>query len=302
MTTSDRITIMEVGPRDGLQNESQPVRTAVKQELVERLVNAGTTRMELTSFVRADRIPQLADADVVARHFASTHGLRSVALVPNLRGLDAAIAAGIKEIAVFGTPSETFSQRNINCSVAESLERFRGVADRALEHGVLVRGYVSTVMGCPYEGDVPFEAVTRFVEALFAMGCHEVSVADTIGVGRPERVRALVRQLADAVPVERLAFHGHDTYGMGLANALAALDEGVRTIDTSIGGLGGCPFAGPRAKGNLATEDLVYALDGPHGSSTGLDLAALVDTAWWICAELGRPPASSVAIAMRRDD
>lgn len=292
---TDQITIVEVGPRDGLQNEPQPVDAGVKIELIRRLVDAGVANAEITSFVRADLIPQLADADIVARAVTGTRGLRSIALAPNLRGLDAAIEAGVHEIAVFGAASETFSQRNINCTVAESVERFRSVAASAIARGVRVRGYVSTVMGCPYEGVIPLGNVVRLVEAFFDMGCNEVSVADTIGVGTPRRVAELFRLLGASVPMERLAFHGHDTYGTGLANALAAIDVGVRTIDASVGGLGGCPFAGPRARGNLATEDLVYALDDVN---TGIDLERLVDTAWWICGELGRMPASSVAIAL----
>lgn len=292
---TDQITIVEVGPRDGLQNESTVVPADTKIELITRLVDAGITAAEITSFVRRDVIPQLSDGDTVAKGVAGLDGLRSIALAPNVRGLDNAIAAGVGEVAVFGAASETFSQRNINCSVAESVERFRAVAESAVERGVQVRGYVSTVMGCPYEGDVAFSAVVDLVETMFEMGCHEVSVADTIGVGTPGRVAELFRLLATTVPIDRLAWHGHDTYGTGLANAFAAIDVGVRTIDASVGGLGGCPFAGPKARGNLATEDLVYALGS---DATSVDLDRLVETAWWICGELGRTPASSVAVAL----
>ena len=293
---TEQITIVEVGPRDGLQNESAIISADTKIELISRLVDAGITAAEITSFVRRDVIPQLSDGDTVAQGAAGLVGLRSIALAPNVRGLDNAIAAGIDEVAVFGAASETFSQRNINCSVAESVERFRAVAERAVEQGVKVRGYVSTVMGCPYEGDVAVGAVVDLVETMFDMGCHEVSVADTIGVGTPRRVAELFRVLSASVPVAQLAWHGHDTYGTGLANAFAAVDVGVRTIDASVGGLGGCPFAGPKARGNLATEDLVYALGS---DATSVDLDRLVEIAWWICRELGREPASSVARAMR---
>lgn len=292
------VKVVEVGPRDGLQSESTPIPTEHKIELIRRLHAAGVDRMEVTSFVRADRIPQLADGPAVAEQVVALPGLRSIALAPNRRGLEAAAAAGVGEVAVFGAASEEFSRRNINRTVHESVEMFGEVAREAVRLDLRVRGYVSTVMGCPYQGDVPFDDVKRLVAAFFEMGCHEVSVADTIGVGRPHRVAELFGELATIADVDTMAFHGHDTYGMGLANALAAIDVGVSTIDASVGGLGGCPFAGPKAKGNLATEDLVYALQGSD-RDTGLDLDALVDTAWWISDQLGRPPRSSVATALR---
>jgi hydroxymethylglutaryl-CoA lyase len=225
-------------------------------------------------------------------------GLRSIALVPNERGLTGAIAAGVSEVAVFVAASEEFNRHNVNRSIAGSLEGFRPVADGALAAGLPVRGYVSTVLGCPYQGDVPVADVVRLVAALFELGCHEVSLGDTIGVGAPAQVRSLVWSLAGEVDVGRLAFHGHDTYGMGVANALAAIDAGIATIDTSAGGLGGCPYAGPRAKGNLATEELVYALDR-SGLETGVDLDALVATSWWLAEHLGHAPRSSVAQALK---
>lgn len=292
------VTVVEVGPRDGLQSESVPIATEHKVELIERLVRCGLERMEITSFVRADRIPQLADGPAVAEAVVSLPGLRPIALAPNRRGLEAAVAAGVGEIAVFGAASEAFSERNINRTVDESVEMFAEVAREAVALGVRVRGYVSTVMGCPYQGDVPVEDVKRLVAAFFDIGCHEVSVADTIGVGTPHRVHELFVELGAIADVDSMAFHGHDTYGMGVANALAALDAGVSTIDSSVGGLGGCPFAGPNAKGNVATEDLVYALRG-SGRDTGLDLDGLIDTAWWVTDLLGRAPRSSVATASR---
>ena len=292
------IKIVEVGPRDGLQSEPTPIPTERKIELITRLLACGIERMEVTSFVRPDLIPQLGDGQIVAEAVVALPGLHPIALAPNRRGLEAAASAGVGEIAVFGAASEEFSKRNINRTVDESVNMFADVAREALALGLRVRGYVSTVMGCPYQGDVPVDDVKRLVEAFYRIGCHEVSVADTIGVGTPSRVHALFNELAATADVATMAFHGHDTYGMGLANALAAVDAGVLTIDSSVGGLGGCPFAGPNAKGNLATEDIVYALRGSD-RDTGLDLAGLVDTAWWISDLLGRAPRSSVATAMR---
>ncbi|MDW3214681.1 MAG: hydroxymethylglutaryl-CoA lyase [Ilumatobacteraceae bacterium] len=299
MARSDRVTLVEVGPRDGLQNESAIVPTATKIELIQRLAACGVADMEVASFVRPDLVPQMADGVEVAAAVIGLPGLRSIALTPNVRGLAAAAEAGISEVAVFGAASETFSQRNLNCSIDVSLERFGAVAAEATQRDMRVRGYVSTVMGCPYEGEIAESEVVRLVEAFFAMGCHEVSVADTIGVGTPGRTTALFQALEHHVPLEHLSFHGHDTYGMGVANALAALDVGVRSIDASIGGLGGCPFAGPRARGNVATEDVVYAVGGSPEFDLDLDLDRLVETSVWICDELGRPPASSVTNALR---
>lgn len=297
--SSDRVTLVEVGPRDGLQNESSIVPTATKIELIERLAACGVTDMEVASFVRSDLVPQMADGTEVAAAVAGLPDLRAIALTPNVRGLAAAAEAGIGEVAVFGAASETFSQKNLNCSIGVSLERFGAVAAEATERGMRVRGYVSTVMGCPYEGHVAESEVVRLVEAFFGMGCHEVSVADTIGVGTPGRTSALFDLLSRHVPLTQLSFHGHDTYGMGVANALAALDVGVRSIDASIGGLGGCPFAGPRARGNVATEDIVYAVGDSPEFEIGLDLDRLVETSVWICDQLGRSPASSVTNALR---
>lgn len=297
--TRPRVTVVEVGPRDGLQNEPGTVATGVKVELIQRLAAAGLQAIELTSFVRPDRIPQLADADEVARAVRLPPATRAIALTPNLAGLERAIDAGIDEVAVFAAASETFSRRNINRSIAESLDIFRAVAATARAAGLRVRGYVSTVVGCPYEGPIAPAAVASVAAALHEMGCHEISLGDTIGVGTRESVTRMLEHVARAVPVELLAAHMHDTYGMGLANALAAIDFGVRTVDTSVGGLGGCPFAGPGARGNLATEDLLYALRDSQ-FETGVDLAAIVDIAWWLSGELGRDPYSRVATAMGR--
>ena len=294
--TASPLRIVEVGPRDGLQSEPTPIASDDKIELIRRLHAAGLHRMEVTSFVRADRIPQLADGPTVAEAVVDLPGLRSIALAPNRRGLEAAVASGVSEVAVFGAASEEFSRRNINRSVDESIAMFSEVARGAVDLGIGVRGYVSTVAGCPYQGDVPVDDVKRVVAAFFEMGCNEVSVADTIGVGRPQQIHELFGALSEIGDVASMAFHGHDTYGMGLANSLAAVDAGVHTIDSSVGGLGGCPYAGPKAKGNLATEDLLYALAGSDLDS-GVDLDAVVDTAWWISDLLGRAPRSSVATA-----
>lgn len=291
------VTIVEVSPRDGLQNERVTVPTAVKIELVERLCRAGIRAVELTSFVRADRIPQLADAGEVARGVRRVAGVRYLALAPNLHGVRAAAGCGVEEVAVFIAASEAFNRRNVNRSVEESLADAAAVVDAARREGMRVRGYVSTVAGCPYQGEVPPADVVALAGRLVELGCHELSLGDTIGVGRPAQVAGLVAAVARVADLSQLAFHGHDTYGMGLANALAAIDAGVRTIDASAGGLGGCPFAGPGAKGNLATEDLVYALAGTE-HDTGVDLEALCGISEWMAGRLGHPPASAVVRAM----
>lgn len=291
------IRIVEVGPRDGLQNEAKPLQTAIKIELVERLVDAGLGAVEATSFVRADRIPQLADADEMFPRIAQRPGVRYIALAPNRRALDRAAAAGVGEIAVFGAASETFSQRNIGCSIEASLEMFGDVSRAAIDMGMRVRGYVSTVLGCPFEGTVPFDEVARVLDGLITMGCGEVSLGDTIGVGTFGEVQDLVAFLTPRFPVGLLAFHMHDTYGQGLANTMAAIDAGITTVDSSVAGLGGCPFAGGGARGNLATEDLLYALRR-SGYPTGVDLDAVVGIAHWISGHLGRPVASRVASVM----
>ena len=288
MTLPNEVRIVEVGPRDGLQNEKREVPTAVKLELIERLAAAGLPAVEATAFVSPKWVPQMADhAEVLARIRRRT-GVAYPVLTPNLKGFEAARAAGATEVAIFGAASEAFSRRNINCSIAESLERFQPVAEAARAAGIRVRGYISCVVGCPYEGDVAPEKVAEVAAALAAMGCYEISLGDTIGVGTPARIQTMIEACARRVPIERLAGHYHDTYGQALANIYASLQLGVATFDASVAGLGGCPYAAG-ASGNVATEDVVYLLDG-LGIKTGVDLDALVDIGQWICGVIGREP------------
>jgi hydroxymethylglutaryl-CoA lyase len=291
------VTVVEVGPRDGLQNEPAPVPTGAKVALIEALAEAGLPVVEAGAFVSPRWVPQMAGSGEVLRQARRRPGTRYPVLVPNLAGLEAALAAGADEIAVFGAASETFSRRNINCSIAESLERFRPVVGQALAGGVRVRAYVSCVAGCPYEGPVAPAAVARVAGELHRMGCFEVSLGDTIGAGTPRAVAAMVRAVAAEVPLERLAIHAHDTFGQALANVLACLELGVRVVDSSVAGLGGCPYA-KGATGNLATEDLLFMLDG-MGVRTGADLDAVARAGEAICAVLGRPPRSKAAAARR---
>ena len=293
----DTFRIVEVGPRDGLQNEKQLVPAAVKIALIERLAAAGLKDIEATSFVSPKWVPQMADAAEVLAGLKRTDGVCYPVLVPNLQGLERALAADVKEIAIFTAASDAFNRKNINASVDESLERLKPVAEQARAAGLQVRGYVSTVLGCPYQGAVPLGEVVRVSEALFHMGCYEISLGDTIGVGTPHAARDMLRAVRSAVPIERLAVHFHDTYGQALANLYACIEEGVRVADASVAGLGGCPYA-KGATGNVATEDLVYMLHGLN-LETGVDLDALCDTARWISAELGREPASRVARARK---
>ncbi len=297
MTWPARVTLVEVGPRDGLQNEPAPVPTEIKIGLIERLAESGLSVIEATSFVSPKRVPQLADAAQVMAGIARRPGVRYPVLVPNMKGLEAALAAGAREIAVFGAASETFSQRNINCGIDESLARFAPVCAAAKERGMRLRGYVSCVLGCPYEGAVAPEAVARVARALADLGCEEISLGDTVGVGTPARARAMVEAVAAAVPVERLAVHFHDTYGQALANIFAVLPLGIAVIDSAVAGLGGCPYA-PGATGNVATEDVLYMLNG-LGIETGVDLDLLARAGWFICDALGRAPASRVSRALR---
>ena len=294
----EHIKIVEVGPRDGLQNEKQLVPAATKIALIERLTAAGLKTIEATSFVSPKWVPQMADAAEVLAGLKRAEGVRYPVLVPNLQGLERALAAGVTEIAVFTAASDAFNRKNINASVDESLERIRPVAEQARAAGLKVRGYVSTVLGCPYQGAVPLSEVIRVSEALFHMGCYEISLGDTIGVGTPHAARDMLRAVRSAVPIEQLAVHFHDSYGQALANVYACIEEGVRVADASVAGLGGCPYA-KGATGNVATEDLVYMLQG-LGLETGVDLDALCDTARWISAELGREPVSHVARARLR--
>jgi hydroxymethylglutaryl-CoA lyase len=297
------VQIVEVGPRDGLQNEptDRPVATQVKRELIERLADAGLRRIEATAFVSPRRIPQLADHETLLRSLPAREGVRYSVLTPNLQGVQAALAAGAQEVAVFGAASETFSQKNIHCSIDESLQRFEQVIQAARHHSVPVRGYVSCALGCPYEGRVAPAAVARVAGALYAMGCYEISLGDTIGVGTPAATLAMLEACAAQVPRAQLAGHFHDTYGQALANVYAALQAGIAVFDASVAGLGGCPYA-PGASGNVATEDLLYLLQGLN-IHTGVQLDALLQADRFICAALGRPTRSRVAQARApRDD
>ncbi len=291
------IRLVEVGPRDGLQNEARQVSTATKIELIERLVAAGHSTVEATSFVSPKWVPQMADAAEVYRGIRQQAGVAYPVLVPNLQGYERAIAVGVREVAVFAAASEAFSRRNTNASIDESIERFLPVLDRARADGVKVRGYVSTVLGCPYQGEVPLADVVRVAVRLHQAGCYEISLGDTIGVGTAGKARAMLRAAAAEVPLAALAVHFHDTWGQALANVLACVEDGVRTVDASVGGLGGCPYAAG-ASGNVATEDVVYLLDG-LGMQTGVDLGRLVAAGRWISAELGRETGSKVGRAWR---
>jgi isopropylmalate/homocitrate/citramalate synthase len=290
------VELVEVGPRDGLQNEPQSLPAAVKVALIERLAEAGCRVIEAGAFVSAKWVPQMADTGKVLAALERRPGVRYPVLVPNLKGFERALAAGVEEVAVFGAASETFTQRNINCSISESLERFRPVCEQARAAGLRVRGYVSCALGCPYEGAVPVAQVVEVAAALHDMGCAEVSLGDTIGVGTPLRARAMVEAVAAAVPPERLAVHFHDTYGQALANILACLETGIATVDAAVAGLGGCPYA-RGASGNVASEDVVYMLNG-LGIETGIDLERLAAAGALICDALGRSPASKVALAL----
>jgi hydroxymethylglutaryl-CoA lyase len=294
MITNARI--VEVGPRDGLQNEPREVPTAVKVELIERLADAGLPAVEATAFVSPKWVPQMADHAEVLERIRRKPGVDYPVLAPNLKGLEAARAAGATEVAIFGAASEAFSKKNINCSIAESLERFRPVAEASLKVGIKVRGYVSCVLGCPYEGEVAPRRVAGVAAALHEMGCYEVSLGDTIGTGTPGKTRAMIEACAERVPVAKLAGHYHDTYGQALANIYASLELGVSTFDASVAGLGGCPYAAG-ASGNVATEDVVYMLNG-LGIRTGVDLERLVEIGQWISTVLERPYGSKAGKAL----
>lgn len=301
MTFPRKVRIVEVGPRDGLQNEKQSVPTAVKLALIARLVDAGLAVIEAASFVSPKWVPQMGDAAEVMRALRQTQqtqrpGPTYTALVPNMKGFEAALTAGCTEIALFGAASEAFSQKNINCSIAESLQRFRPVAAAALSHGMRVRGYISCVVGCPYQGAVEPAAVAQVALAMSEMGCHEISLADTIGAGTPNSVRSMIEAVAGVVPMARLAGHYHDTWGMAIANIYASLELGMASFDSSVAGLGGCPYS-PGASGNVASEDVIYLLDG-LGIETGVDLEKLAEAGRYICEHLQREPASRVAHAI----
>ena len=291
-----KVRIVEVGPRDGLQNEKGEVPTAVKLELIERLADAGLQAVEATAFVSPKWIPQMADHTEVLERIRRKPGVSYPVLTPNLKGFEAAKAVGATEVAVFGAASEAFSKKNINCSIAESLERFRPVVEAAKKAQIRVRGYLSCVVGCPYEGEIAPGKVAEVAGALYDMGCYEVSLGDTIGVGTPGKTQAMIEACLKRVPAEKLAGHYHDTYGQALANIYASMELGVATFDASVSGLGGCPYA-KGASGNVATEDVVYMLHG-LGIETGIDLDKLVETGTWISAFLKREPGSKAGRAI----
>jgi hydroxymethylglutaryl-CoA lyase len=295
MSQPQQVRIVEVGPRDGLQNEKAIVPTAVKIELIDRLSATGLRSIEATSFVSPKWIPQLADAAEVFGGIARRPGLSYPVLVPNLQGYERARAVGADEVAVFAAASEAFSRKNINASIDESLDRFAPVLERAVADGVRVRGYVSTVLGCPYQGEVPLADVVRVAARLHRAGCYEISLGDTIGIGTPTKAAAMLAAVAAEVPMTALAVHFHDTRGQALANILACLELGVAVVDAAVSGTGGCPYA-KGASGNVASEDVVYMLDG-MGIATGIDLPKLIETGQWLAAQLGRETGSKVGKA-----
>ena len=302
MNLPRRVRIVEVGPRDGLQNEKIAVEVSTKVELINQLTEAGLSYIEAGSFVSPKWVPQMAGSDQVFAKLATDTNTIYAALVPNLRGLERAMACGVKEVAVFAAASESFSQKNINCSIAESLERFKPLADQALANNIRLRGYISCVVGCPYEGSVDNETVAMVAKQLLAMGCYEISLGDTIGVGTPASVEKLLARLLEEIPAKKLAVHLHDTYGQALANVLTALQMGISVVDSSVAGLGGCPYAklanGGAASGNVATEDLVYMLNG-LGIEHGVDIKKLIAAGNFISQKLQRVNGSKVGIALQ---
>jgi len=291
-----RVRIVEVGPRDGLQNEKGEVPTAVKLELIERLAEAGLSAVEATAFVSPKWIPQMADHTEVLERIRRKPGVSYPVLTPNLKGFEAARAAGATEVAIFGAASEAFSKKNINCSIAESLDRFRPVVENALKADIRVRGYISCVLGCPYEGEVRPAKVAEVAGALYDMGCYEISLGDTIGAGTPGKTQAMIEACTKRMPAQQLAGHYHDTYGQALANIYASMEIGVATFDSSVSGLGGCPYA-KGASGNVATEDVLYMLAG-LGIETGVDLDKVVEIGAWISSVLKRDPGSKAGRAL----
>ena len=296
MNLPKKVKMVEVGPRDGLQNEAQNVSTAVKLELIDRLAEAGLPVIQATAFVSPKWVPQMADNAEVMAGIRRKRGVHYPVLVPNRKGLDAAIAAGCDEVVVFGAASEAFSKRNTNCTIDEGLARFSEVCAEAIARGLRVRGDISVCLACPYEGDVKPAQVTRVARELHAMGCYEITICDTIGAGTPGKTRAVIEDVAKHVPLAKLAGHFHDTYGQALANMLAALECGIATFDSSVAGLGGCPYA-KGATGNVASEDVLYMLDGLN-IETGVDIGKLIAAGDFICAELGRATQSRVARAI----
>jgi hydroxymethylglutaryl-CoA lyase len=296
MSYPKQVKMVEVGPRDGLQNEKTTVPTDVRIELIERLADAGLPVVEAGSFVSPKWVPQMSDTGEVLARVRRRKGVSYPVLVPNMKGLEAAIAAGATDIAGFAAATETFSKRNTNCSIAESLERQATVCRAAIDAGLRVRGYMSVVLGCPYEGEVQPAQVADVVRQLWDMGCYEVSLGDTVGMGTPAKTQRLIEAVSAYVPVEKIGGHYHDTYGQAIANILASLEMGMATFDSSVAGLGGCPYS-PGATGNVATEDVLYMLDG-MGIETGVDMDALLDTAEFICSRLDRATVSRAGRAL----
>ncbi|MFK4133312.1 hydroxymethylglutaryl-CoA lyase [Pseudomonas luteola] len=297
MMLPERVRLVEVGPRDGLQNETQPISLEDKVRLVNDLTDTGLDYIEVGSFVSPKWVLQMAGSSDLFLKISKRAGITYSALTPNMMGFEAALNVGVKEIAIFAAASESFSQRNINCSINESLQRFEPVMEAARQHGISVRGYVSCVLGCPYEGDITPDQVLSVARELIDMGCREVSLGDTIGIGTPGAVRTLIGKLSQEIPRDRLAVHFHDTYGQALANIYAALLEGISVVDSSVAGLGGCPYA-TGASGNVATEDVLYMLNG-LGIQTGVDLSRLIAAGKRICEVLGRDTGSRVAKAFK---
>ncbi|MDE5464515.1 hydroxymethylglutaryl-CoA lyase [Bradyrhizobium sp. CSS354] len=293
---SDQVRIIEMGPRDGLQNEKTAVSVEARIAFIEALVAAGLNTVEVGAFVSPKAIPQMASSEAVLRGVSHLTGAEFHVLVPNEKGYDAARAAGAKVVSVFAAASEGFSRANINCTVAESIERFRPVLARANADGVKVRGYISCVLGCPFDGEIKPKAVADLATTLWELGCYEISLGDTIGVGTPAKAKEMLRAVSANIPPAKLAMHFHDTYGQALANLYAGMEEGVRVIDAAAGGLGGCPYA-PGATGNVATEDVVYMLEG-MGVRTGVDMDRLLGATNEMSAVLGKPPVSRVASAL----
>ncbi|WP_421780597.1 hydroxymethylglutaryl-CoA lyase [Kiloniella litopenaei] len=296
-TPSQTVKLVEVGPRDGLQNEKILVPADVKIELINRLSETGLSAIEASAFVSPKWVPQMADASEVLSGIIRKPEISYPVLTPNLKGLERAVETGVQEIAIFGAASESFSQKNINCSIQESLARFEPVVQAAREKNIKVRGYVSCVLGCPYEGKIAPQKVAEVAEALFDMGCYEISLGDTIGTGTPLAAQQMIEAVSTSVPVTKLAGHFHDTYGQALANIFAAWQNGIAVFDTSVAGLGGCPYA-RGASGNVATEDVVYMFNG-MSVKTGVDIDKLVKTAWFIADKLDRHPNSKISLAMR---
>lgn len=296
MAFPTEVRLVEVGARDGLQNEANPVSTAIKLELIDRLGDAGVSYIEAASFVSPKWVPQMGDAREVMTGIKRRPGVTYAALTPNLKGLESALECGVQEVAVFGAASESFTQKNINCSIAESLERFAPVIELAQKSGIPVRGYVSTVMGCPYEGEIAPTKVAEVSKILFEMGCYEISLGDTVGVGTPLKAKRMLEAVSKHIPISKLAAHFHDTYGQALANLYAVLEEGIAVIDSSVAGLGGCPYA-KGAAGNVASEDVIYLLNG-LGIKSGIDLQKLAETGDWITRSINRPNRSKVGLAM----